>query len=54
MKAGGKDNGKPGYRPDYWPGYYAAFVLDADGNNVEAVWFDSSMVKRVTKASKKK
>lgn len=39
--AGGKDNGKPGYR-DYWPGYYAAFVLDPDGNNIEAVWYDYS------------
>jgi predicted lactoylglutathione lyase len=39
LAAGGKDNGPPGYR-DYWPGYYAAFVLDPDGNNVEAVWYD--------------
>ena len=41
LKAGAKDNGGPGYR-DYWPGYYAAFVLDADGNNIEAVWYDYS------------
>ena len=41
LAAGGKDNGKPGYR-DYWPGYYAAFVLDPDGNNIEAVWYDYS------------
>jgi catechol 2,3-dioxygenase-like lactoylglutathione lyase family enzyme len=34
---GGKDNGKPGERP-YHPGYYAAFVIDPDGNNVEAVF----------------
>jgi catechol 2,3-dioxygenase-like lactoylglutathione lyase family enzyme len=34
---GGKDNGAPGVRP-YHPGYYAAFVLDPDGNNVEAVY----------------
>lgn len=34
---GGKDNGKPGERP-YHPGYYAAFVIDPDGNNVEAVY----------------
>jgi catechol 2,3-dioxygenase-like lactoylglutathione lyase family enzyme len=33
---GGKDNGAPGERP-YHPGYYAAFVLDPDGNNIEAV-----------------
>ena len=37
VKAGGKDNGAPGERP-YHPGYYAAFVLDPDGNNVEAVF----------------
>jgi catechol 2,3-dioxygenase-like lactoylglutathione lyase family enzyme len=41
LKAGAKDNGEPGYR-DYWPGYYAAFVLDPDGNNIEAVWYDYS------------
>lgn len=40
VEAGGKDNGKPGYREDYSPGYYASFVHDADGNNIEAVWFD--------------
>ena len=34
---GGKDNGAPGMRP-YHPGYYAAFVLDPDGNNIEAVF----------------
>jgi catechol 2,3-dioxygenase-like lactoylglutathione lyase family enzyme len=34
---GGKDNGAPGLRADYGPGYFAAFVLDPDGNNVEAV-----------------
>jgi catechol 2,3-dioxygenase-like lactoylglutathione lyase family enzyme len=37
--AGGQDNGKPGLRPDYSATYYAAFVLDPDGNNVEAVTF---------------
>jgi catechol 2,3-dioxygenase-like lactoylglutathione lyase family enzyme len=41
LAAGGKDNGAPGYR-DYSPGYYAAFVLDPDGNNIEAVWYDES------------
>lgn len=34
---GGRDNGKPGER-QYHPGYYAAFVLDPDGNNIEAVY----------------
>jgi catechol 2,3-dioxygenase-like lactoylglutathione lyase family enzyme len=37
MKTGGRDNGKPGLRKDYSPTYYAAFLLDPDGNNVEAV-----------------
>lgn len=37
MKAGGKDNGKPGIREIYHPNYYGAFVLDPDGNNIEAV-----------------
>ena len=40
LKAGATDNGAPGYRKDYWPGYYAAFVHDADGHNVEAVYYD--------------
>jgi catechol 2,3-dioxygenase-like lactoylglutathione lyase family enzyme len=34
---GGRDNGAPGER-DYHPGYYGAFVLDPDGNNIEAVY----------------
>jgi catechol 2,3-dioxygenase-like lactoylglutathione lyase family enzyme len=34
---GGKDNGAPGLRVDYAPNYYAAFLIDPDGNNVEAV-----------------
>ena len=41
LKAGGIDNGPPGLREPatgYPPGYYAAFVLDPDGNNVEAVY----------------
>lgn len=38
LKAGAKDNGAPGPRTDYAPDYYAAFLLDADGNNVEAVY----------------
>jgi catechol 2,3-dioxygenase-like lactoylglutathione lyase family enzyme len=37
LAAGGQDNGLPGERP-YHPGYYAAFVLDPDGNNIEAVY----------------
>lgn len=37
LAAGGTDNGAPGERP-YHPGYYGAFVLDPDGNNIEAVF----------------
>lgn len=37
LAAGGKDNGKPGLRPHYHPSYYAAFALDPDGHNIEAV-----------------
>ena len=37
LGAGGRDNGAPGPRPDYGAQYWAAFVLDPDGNNVEAV-----------------
>jgi catechol 2,3-dioxygenase-like lactoylglutathione lyase family enzyme len=36
LEAGFRDNGGPGER-DYHPGYYSAFVLDPDGNNIEAV-----------------
>ena len=40
LKAGAKDNGKPGPRKEYSPKYYAAFLIDADGNNIEAVCFN--------------
>jgi len=39
LKAGGKDNGPPGIR-NYHPAYYGAFVLDPEGNNIEAVCHD--------------
>jgi len=35
---GGRDNGAPGVRPQYHANYYAAYVLDPDGNNIEAVY----------------
>ncbi len=38
LAAGHRDNGAPGERPQYHPGYYAAFVLDPDGHNIEAVF----------------
>jgi catechol 2,3-dioxygenase-like lactoylglutathione lyase family enzyme len=41
LAAGGRDNGAPGERP-YHPGYYAAFLLDPDGNNIEAVFHGPS------------
>ena len=37
LRAGGRDDGAPGLRPDYHAAYYAAFVLDPDGNRIEAV-----------------
>ncbi len=37
MAHGGRDNGPPGLRPVYHPHYYGAFVIDPDGNNIEAV-----------------
>jgi catechol 2,3-dioxygenase-like lactoylglutathione lyase family enzyme len=37
IAAGGRDNGAPGPREHYAPNYYGAFVLDPDGNNIEAV-----------------
>ena len=41
LAAGGRDNGPPGER-SYHPGYYAAFLLDPDGNNIEAVFHGPS------------
>ena len=40
VEAGFRSNGEPGYR-DYAPGYYAAYLLDPDGNNVEALYRDA-------------
>lgn len=37
LAAGARDNGAPGLRPQYHPHYYGAFVIDPDGNNIEAV-----------------
>jgi len=37
LETGGQDQGAPGLRADYAPTYYAAFLIDPDGNNVEAV-----------------
>ena len=48
IAAGGRDHGKPGERP-YHPGYYAAFVIDPDGNNIEAVYH--GVAKKVSASS---
>lgn len=40
IAAGGQDNGQPGLRPQYHAGYYAAYILDPDGYNIEAVCHD--------------
>lgn len=40
VAAGYRSHGGPGERPQYHPGYYGAFLLDPDGNNVEAVFHD--------------
>lgn len=40
LNARGKDNGKPGLRSEYSPDYYAAFILDPDGHNIEAVCYN--------------
>jgi catechol 2,3-dioxygenase-like lactoylglutathione lyase family enzyme len=40
LAAGGTSNGAPGLRPQHGEGYYAAFVLDPDGNCIEAVSFE--------------
>jgi catechol 2,3-dioxygenase-like lactoylglutathione lyase family enzyme len=37
LEAGGTDNGSPGVREIYHPNYYGAYILDPDGNNIEAV-----------------
>ena len=49
IAAGGKDNGPPGLRPQYHDNYYAAFVLDADGNNIEAVCHSPASAQAATR-----
>ena len=46
LEAGGKDNGAPGLRRPYSATYYAAFILDFDGHNMEAVSFVKSRARR--------
>ena len=40
LKNGARCNGKPGLRPAYGEGYYAAFIIDPNGHNIEAVYDD--------------
>ena len=48
LAAGARDNGAPGIRPQYSDSYYAAYVLDPNGNNIEAVFHgDAPSVKGV-------
>lgn len=54
LRAGGKDNGAPGLRKDYSPTYYAAFVLDPDGHNIEAVTFARGPSTRAKPSSRAK
>ena len=46
LAAGAVDNGAPGFRTEYSPEYFAAFVLDADGNNIEACFFGETAPKK--------
>ncbi|MFO1257670.1 MAG: VOC family protein [Gammaproteobacteria bacterium] len=43
LASGGKCNGEPGFRPQYEDGYYAAFVIDPDAHNIEAVYSKNFM-----------
>ena len=52
LAAGGRDNGAPGIRAHYHPHYYGAFVLDPDGNNIEAVCHDPPGGAKATSAGK--
>jgi catechol 2,3-dioxygenase-like lactoylglutathione lyase family enzyme len=52
LARGGKDNGAPGPRPDYGPDYYGAFVIDLDGNKLEATYFAEAKPKAKAKKAK--
>jgi catechol 2,3-dioxygenase-like lactoylglutathione lyase family enzyme len=51
---GGKDNGAPGPRPDYGPDYYGAFVIDMDGNKIEATLAAAPKAAKAKPAAKSK
>ena len=46
LDAGGRDNGAPGVRPEYSESYYAAYILDPNGNNIEAVFHGDAPSRR--------
>ena len=46
VEAGGRDNGAPGLRPEYSDSYYAAYILDPNGNNIEAVFHGEAPTKK--------
>jgi len=54
LAGGGKDHGRPGPRPNYGPHYYAAFVKDAEGNNIEVVCYARAPRTRRRAGAKKK
>ncbi len=51
LEMGGQDNGAPGLRPGYGPDYYGAFVIDRDGNKIEAVFMPASSAGKARKSS---
>jgi catechol 2,3-dioxygenase-like lactoylglutathione lyase family enzyme len=51
---GGTDNGAPGQRPDYGPDYYGAFVIDIDGNKIEATLTPAPKTAKAKPAAKAK
>jgi catechol 2,3-dioxygenase-like lactoylglutathione lyase family enzyme len=54
LEAGARDHGAPGLRSEYSPTYYAAFILDPDGHNMEAVTFVKDRAPRRRTASPRK
>lgn len=54
LQMGGKDNGAPGPRPNYGPDYYGAFIIDPDGNHIEAVVMPKAASKKKAPAKKAK
>jgi predicted lactoylglutathione lyase len=51
ITSGGKCNGEPGFRPQYEDGYYAAFVIDPDNHNIEAVYSEKAKVPPIANSS---